>query len=38
MTLPTTNENYLKLVQSIGETIEEARNRAVKDSAKVMFT
>lgn len=30
MTLPTTNENYLKLVQSIGETIEEARNRAVK--------
>jgi len=30
MTLPATNENYLKLVQSIGETIEEARNRAVK--------
>jgi len=30
MTLPLTNENYLKLVQSIGETIEEARNRAVK--------
>ena len=30
MTLPSTNENYLKLVQSIGETIEEARNRAVK--------
>ncbi|HZJ73986.1 MAG TPA: PDDEXK nuclease domain-containing protein [Perlabentimonas sp.] len=30
MTLPVTNENYLKLVQSIGETIEEARNRAVK--------
>jgi predicted nuclease of restriction endonuclease-like (RecB) superfamily len=30
MTLPATNENYLKLVQPIGETIEEARNRAVK--------
>lgn len=30
MTLPLTNENYLKLVQSIGETIEEARNKAVK--------
>jgi len=30
MNLPSTNENYLKLVQSIGETIEEARSKAIK--------
>lgn len=30
MNLPSTNENYLKLVQSIGKAIEEARSRAVK--------
>lgn len=30
MNISGTNDKYLKLVQSIGDTIEEARNRAVK--------